>query len=93
MFVGFIGWCLDRTETWDDPRLIAVFEQNPVAVWFAFARVDPTVDLGRYIDHVHAYNARTGRNIFIIHIRPFQLSRGGAQSCRQESALSPDRPY
>ncbi|KAK7042676.1 Nitronate monooxygenase [Favolaschia claudopus] len=60
MIVGFIGWCLDRTEASDDPRLIAVLEQNPVAVWFAFG-----VDLGRYIDQVHAYNARTGRNIFI----------------------------
>ncbi|KAK7007650.1 Nitronate monooxygenase [Favolaschia claudopus] len=60
LIVGFLGWCLDKSEASDDPCLVAVLDQNPVAVWFAFG-----VDMGRYIDQVHDYNAGTGRNIFI----------------------------
>ncbi|KAF7343156.1 2-nitropropane dioxygenase [Mycena venus] len=58
--IGFLGWILDRTESSDDPRLLAVLDENPAAVWFAFG-----VDLDKYIDQVHAYNKRTGRNTFI----------------------------
>ena len=58
--VGFLGWILDRTEISDDPRLIAVLDERPAAVWFAFG-----VDLEKYIDQVHAYNSKTGRNTFI----------------------------
>ncbi|KAJ7219703.1 2-nitropropane dioxygenase [Mycena haematopus] len=58
--VGFIGWILDRTEISDDPRLIAVLDERPTAVWFAFG-----VNLEKYINQVHAYNSKTGRNTFI----------------------------
>ncbi|KAJ7466353.1 hypothetical protein FB451DRAFT_1352600 [Mycena latifolia] len=58
--VGFLGWVLDRTETSDDPRLLAVLDENVAAVWFAFG-----VDLEKYVDQVHAYNTRTGRKTFI----------------------------
>ncbi|KAF7342998.1 Nitronate monooxygenase [Mycena venus] len=58
--VGFLGWILDRTETSDDPRLLAVLDEIPLAVWFAFG-----VDLDKYVDQVHAYNTRTGRKTFI----------------------------
>ncbi|KAF7367002.1 Nitronate monooxygenase [Mycena sanguinolenta] len=58
--VGFLGWILDRTELSDDPRLIAVLDERPAAVWFAFG-----VNLEKYIDQVHAYNSKTGRNTFI----------------------------
>ncbi|KAJ6470931.1 2-nitropropane dioxygenase [Mycena sanguinolenta] len=58
--VGFLGWILDRTEISHDPRLIAVLDERPAAVWFAFG-----VDLEQYIDQVHAYNGKTGRNTFI----------------------------
>ncbi|KAF8186875.1 2-nitropropane dioxygenase [Mycena galopus ATCC 62051] len=58
--VGFLGWILDRTETSDDPRLIAVLDERPAAVWFAFG-----VDIEKYVDQVQAYNTRTGRSTFI----------------------------
>ncbi|KAJ6482657.1 2-nitropropane dioxygenase [Mycena sanguinolenta] len=57
--VGFLGWILDKTETSDDPRLIAVLDERPAAVWFAFGSLE------KYIDQVHAYDTKTGRNTFI----------------------------
>ncbi|KAF8188846.1 2-nitropropane dioxygenase [Mycena galopus ATCC 62051] len=58
--VGFLGWILDRTEISDDPRLTAVLDERPAAVWFAFG-----VDVEKYVDQVHAYNTRTGHKTFI----------------------------
>ncbi|KAJ7654070.1 hypothetical protein DFH06DRAFT_994051 [Mycena polygramma] len=58
--IGFIGWILDMTEPSDDPRLIAILDEAPAAVWFAFG-----VDLDKYVDQVQAYNKRTGRKTFI----------------------------
>ncbi|KAJ6575599.1 2-nitropropane dioxygenase [Mycena vulgaris] len=58
--IGFIGWILDMTETSNDPRLLAVLDELPVAVWFAFG-----IDLGKYISQVHAHDKSTGRHTFI----------------------------
>ncbi|KAJ6513712.1 2-nitropropane dioxygenase [Mycena vitilis] len=58
--IGFLGWLLDKTETSDDPRLVAVLDEVPVAVWFAFG-----VDLDQYVDQVHAHDTKTGRKTFI----------------------------
>ncbi|KAJ7135132.1 2-nitropropane dioxygenase [Mycena filopes] len=58
--VGFLGWILDRTESSDDPRLNAILDEIPTAVWFAFG-----VDLEKYVDQVHARDAKTGRKTFV----------------------------
>ncbi|KAJ7672836.1 2-nitropropane dioxygenase [Mycena rosella] len=58
--IGFIGWILDMTEVSDDPRLEAILDEVPVAIWFAFG-----ADLGKYIDQVRAYDERHGRKTFI----------------------------
>ncbi|KAJ7467874.1 2-nitropropane dioxygenase [Mycena galericulata] len=58
--IGFLGWILDRTEVSDDPRLLAVLDEVPAAVWFAFG-----VDLEKYIDQVHAHDAQSGRKTFV----------------------------
>ena len=53
MGIGFIGWILDMTEPSDDPRLEAILEEMPAAIWFAFG-----VDLGKYIAQVKAFDAK-----------------------------------
>ncbi|KAJ6587918.1 2-nitropropane dioxygenase [Mycena capillaripes] len=63
MAIGFLCWCLDQTETSDDPRLPAVLDELPAAVWFAFG-----VDLEKYVDQVHAHDAKTGRKTFVFMI-------------------------
>ncbi|KAJ7349816.1 hypothetical protein DFH08DRAFT_125192 [Mycena albidolilacea] len=52
--VGFLGWVLDKTEISDDPRLPAVLDEHPVAVWFAFG-----VDIEKWVDQVHEHDTRT----------------------------------
>ncbi|RDB24594.1 Nitronate monooxygenase [Hypsizygus marmoreus] len=51
--IGFIGWILELTETSDDPRLTAILDEKPVAIWFAFG-----ANLGKYIAHVREYDAK-----------------------------------
>ncbi|KAF8135866.1 2-nitropropane dioxygenase [Mycena galopus ATCC 62051] len=58
--IGFIGWILDITESSDDPRLLAILDELPTAVWLAFG-----VDLDKYIDQIQAHNKTTGHNTFI----------------------------
>lgn len=58
--VGFIGWILEMTESSDDPRLLAVLDELPAAVWFAFG-----LDLDKYVDQVHVYNEQTGHKTFV----------------------------
>ncbi|KAJ7118898.1 2-nitropropane dioxygenase [Mycena epipterygia] len=58
--IGFIGWILDITESSDDPRLLAILDELPTAIWFAFG-----VDLGKYISQVHAHDKKHGRKTFI----------------------------
>lgn len=60
MGIGFLGWVLDQTETSEDPRLPAVLDELPTAVWFAFG-----VDLEKYVDQVHAHDAKSGRKTFV----------------------------
>lgn len=63
MGIGFIGWILDMTEPSDDPRLEAILDELPVAIWFAFG-----VDLGKYVAQVRAYDAKRDHKtvIFVI---------------------------
>jgi nitronate monooxygenase len=58
--IGFIGWILDITESSDDPRLLAILDELPTAVWLAFGG-----DLEKYIDQIQAHNRKTGRSTFI----------------------------
>ncbi|KAJ8094996.1 hypothetical protein PM082_010214 [Marasmius tenuissimus] len=51
--VGLIGWILDITEASDDPRLHAILEEKPAAIWFAFG-----VDLARYVEQVRLYDSK-----------------------------------
>ncbi|KIJ24622.1 hypothetical protein M422DRAFT_54932 [Sphaerobolus stellatus SS14] len=53
MGVGLLGWILDLTETSDDPRIPAVLEEMPTAIWFAFGS-----DLGRYVAQVRDYDSK-----------------------------------
>ncbi|KAI0084722.1 2-nitropropane dioxygenase [Irpex rosettiformis] len=50
--VGLIGWLLDKTELTEDPRIPAVLEEKPNAIWFAFGD-----DLGKYVRQVRAHDA------------------------------------
>ncbi|KAJ7664874.1 2-nitropropane dioxygenase [Mycena rosella] len=58
--VGFLGWILDKTEVSDEPRLLAILDELPVAVWFSFGD-----DLGKYIANVRAHDRGTERHTFI----------------------------
>ncbi|KAF7794052.1 hypothetical protein EIP86_005180 [Pleurotus ostreatoroseus] len=51
--VGFLGWICDMTEVSEDPRIPAVLDEKPVAVWFAFGE-----DLSKYVATVRAYQAK-----------------------------------
>ncbi|KAG6849924.1 hypothetical protein H0H93_003635 [Arthromyces matolae] len=51
--IGFVGWILAMTEISDDPRLEAILEEKPVAIWFAFGD-----NLGKYIAQVRAYDEK-----------------------------------
>ncbi|KAG6865533.1 hypothetical protein C0991_001726 [Blastosporella zonata] len=58
--IGFIGWILEMTESSDDPRIEAILEEKPVAIWFAFG-----VDLGKYIAQVRAFDAKRDHKTII----------------------------
>ncbi|EDR01987.1 uncharacterized protein LACBIDRAFT_310141 [Laccaria bicolor S238N-H82] len=51
--VGLLGWILDKTEISDDPRIPAVLDELPAAIWFAFG-----TNLGKYVEHVRAYDEK-----------------------------------
>jgi len=51
--IGFIGWILDITESSSDPRLHAVLDEKPAAIWLAFG-----VDLGKYVAQIRAYDSK-----------------------------------
>ena len=51
--IGFIGWILDITEASDDPRLEAILEEKPMAIWFAFG-----VNLAKYVEQVKVYDSK-----------------------------------
>ncbi|PPQ80416.1 hypothetical protein CVT25_001724 [Psilocybe cyanescens] len=61
--IGFIGWILDMTESSPDPRLHAILEEKPVAIWLAFG-----VDLGKYVAQIQAFDAKREHKtvIFVI---------------------------
>ncbi|KAG6872180.1 hypothetical protein C0995_012245 [Termitomyces sp. Mi166 len=61
--VGFLGFLLDKTEASNDPRLPAVLEELPMAIWFAFGG-----DLGRHVAQVRAYdsNRKHKTAVFVI---------------------------
>ncbi|KAJ7179556.1 2-nitropropane dioxygenase [Mycena filopes] len=50
--VGLIGWILDKTEITEDPRIPAVLEEMPTAIWFAFG-----AEVGKYVAQVRAYDS------------------------------------
>jgi nitronate monooxygenase len=58
--IAFIGWILDKTEKSDDPRLLAILDELPAAVWFAFGD-----NLEKYIAQVHDHDKKHGRKTFI----------------------------
>jgi len=60
LVIGFIGWILDMTEPSDDPRLLAILDEKPTAIWFAFSW-----DLDKYIAQVHEHDKQSGRKTFI----------------------------
>lgn len=51
--VGLLGWILDYTETSADPRIPAVLDEMPQAIWLAFGE-----DLGKYVAQIRAYDAK-----------------------------------
>ena len=51
--VGLLGWILDKTEISDDPRIPAVLDELPAAIWFAFG-----TNLGKYVEQVRAYDEK-----------------------------------
>lgn len=61
--VGLLGWVLDKTETSNDPRIAAILEETPIAIWFAFG-----ADLGKHVAQVRAYDARRDHKtiVFVI---------------------------
>jgi len=61
--IGFIGWILDKTEVSGDPRLHAILEEKPAAIWLAFG-----VDLGKYVAQIRAYDAEREHKTIIFTI-------------------------
>lgn len=51
--VGFLGWICDMTEASEDPRIGAVLDEKPTAVWFAFGN-----DLNKHIVRVREHDAK-----------------------------------
>ncbi|KAG6855887.1 hypothetical protein H0H87_009710, partial [Tephrocybe sp. NHM501043] len=58
--IGFISWILAMTESSDDPRIEAVLEEKPVAIWFAFGS-----DLGKYVAQVRAFDGKRDHKTII----------------------------
>lgn len=58
--VGFLGWCLDKTEVSSDPRIPAVLEQRPKAVLFAAG-----TDMGKYIAQVRQFDAQRNHKTIV----------------------------
>ncbi|KAJ7474933.1 2-nitropropane dioxygenase [Mycena latifolia] len=58
--IGFLGWVLDMTEVSDDPRLGAILDEVPLAIWFAFG-----IDLAKYIAQVRTHDEKHGQKTFI----------------------------
>ncbi|KAH6918794.1 2-nitropropane dioxygenase [Coprinopsis sp. MPI-PUGE-AT-0042] len=58
--IGCIGWILDMTEASDDPRLVTILEEKPVAIWLAFG-----LDLGKYVSQIRAYDAQRDHKTII----------------------------
>ncbi|KAJ7092894.1 2-nitropropane dioxygenase [Mycena belliarum] len=58
--IGFIGWILDMTEVSDDPRLVAILDELPAAVWLAFG-----TGLEKYLKQVRVHDIKTSRNTFV----------------------------
>jgi nitronate monooxygenase len=58
--IGCIGWILDMTEASDDPRLRAILEEKPVAIWLAFG-----LDLGKYVSQIRAHDAQRDHKTII----------------------------
>lgn len=54
---------MDKTEVSEDPRLHAVLEEKPAAVWLAFG-----VDLGKYVAQIRAYDAKREHKTIIFTI-------------------------
>lgn len=61
--VGLLGWILDYTETSEDPRIRAVLDEMPQAIWLAFGE-----DLGKYVAQIRAYDTKRDRKtvIFVV---------------------------
>ncbi|KAF7324090.1 2-nitropropane dioxygenase [Mycena kentingensis (nom. inval.)] len=59
--VGLIGWVLDMTDKdgAEDPRLPAILEEMPTAIWLSFG------ELGKYVDRIREHDAKSGRKTFI----------------------------
>ncbi|KAF5347396.1 hypothetical protein D9758_011254 [Tetrapyrgos nigripes] len=51
--IGFVSRVLAKTENSDDPRLPAILEEKPQAIWFAFGD-----DLGKYVAQVREYDSK-----------------------------------
>ncbi|KAF5347401.1 hypothetical protein D9758_011253 [Tetrapyrgos nigripes] len=51
--IGFVSWILAKTENSDDPRLPAILEEKPQAIWFAFGD-----DMGKYVTQVREYDSK-----------------------------------
>jgi nitronate monooxygenase len=59
--VGLLGWLLDRTEVSESPRIPAVLEEKPKAIWFAFGD-----DLEKYVRYVREYDAKRAHKTLVI---------------------------
>lgn len=61
MGLGLIGWLLDMTEISEDPRIPAVLDELPKAIYFAFGE-----DLGKFVKTVRDYEANRGHKTLVI---------------------------
>ena len=73
--IGFLGWILDFTEPSADPRLTAVLDEKPAAIWLAFG-----VDLGKYVAQIRKYDeGREHKTIIFVIVSSVEAARRAAE--------------
>lgn len=76
--IGFLAWLLDRTEATEEPRLPAVLEEKPKAIWFAFGE-----DLGKYVRQVRELEAkREHKTLVFVCVNSVQEARVAVEECK-----------
>ncbi len=87
--VGFLAWLLDRTEATEEPRLPAVLEEKPKAIWFAFGE-----DLGKYVRQVREQEAkREHKTLVFVCVNSVQEARVAVEEWKVDVLVAQGLSY